>query len=287
MGDYKHPEVLVSTDWVAQHTNDPKVRLAEVDVDTSSYEKGHIKNAVGWNWQTQLQENVRRDLLDQRQFEELLGNSGIANDTAVVLYGDNNNWFAAYALWQFKYFGHRDVRLMNGGRKKWELEGRLLTTEVPKITPTSYKANPPDEGIRARRELIFQILDKKNAYLVDVRSPDEFTGKVIAPPGMTETAQRGGHLPGAASIPWAKAANDDGTFKSYDELVKLYEAQGVRPDREVVAYCRIGERSSHTWFVLKYLLGFDKVRNYDGSWTEWGNLVDAPIEKGEPKAAHA
>ncbi len=287
MGDYKHPEVLVSTDWVAQHTNDPKVRLAEVDVDTSSYEKGHIKNAVGWNWQTQLQENVRRDLLDQRQFEELLGNSGIANDTAVVLYGDNNNWFAAYALWQFKYFGHRDVRLMNGGRKKWELEGRLFTTEVPKITPTSYKANPPDEGIRARRELIFQILDKKNAYLVDVRSPDEFTGKVIAPPGMTETAQRGGHLPGAASIPWAKAANDDGTFKSYDELVKLYEAQGVRPDREVVAYCRIGERSSHTWFVLKYLLGFDKVRNYDGSWTEWGNLVDAPIEKGEPKAAHA
>jgi len=287
MGDYKHPEVLVSTDWVAQHTKDPKVRIVEVDVDTTAYEKGHIEGAVAWNWQTQLQDNVRRDLLGQKQLEELAGKSGISSDTTVVLYGDNNNWFAAYALWQLKYFGHKDARLMNGGRKKWELEGRPFTTQVPQITPTSYKASRPDEDIRARRKLIEEVLDKRNAHLVDVRSPDEFTGKVIAPPGMSETAQRGGHIPGAISVPWAKAANDDGTFKSYDELVKLYEGEGVRPDREAIAYCRIGERSSHTWFVLKYLLGFDKVRNYDGSWTEWGNLVDAPIEKGESKRAGA
>ena len=287
MGDYKHPEVLVSTDWVAAHADDPKVRLVEVDVDTTAYEKGHIKNAIAWNWTSQLQDNVRRDLLGQKQFEELCRNSGISNDTTVVLYGDNNNWFAAYALWQAKYFGHKDARLMNGGRKKWELEHKPIVTEVPKFPATNYKASSTDESLRARRELIFEVLQKRNRYLVDVRSPDEFTGKVIAPPGMTETAQRGGHIPDAANIPWAKAANEDGTFKSYDELVKLYEGQGVRADREVVAYCRIGERSSHSWFVLKYLLGFDKVRNYDGSWTEWGNLVDAPIEKGETAAARA
>lgn len=287
MSDYKHPEALVSTQWVSEHLDDPSVRLVEVDVDTTAYEKGHIKNAAGWNWTSQLQDNVRRDLLGKQQFEELMSRTGIGKDTIVVLYGDNNNWFAAYALWQLIYFGHKDARLMNGGRKKWELEGRPFTTEVPRFTPTQYKAEVPNENIRARRDLIFGILKNRNAYLVDVRSPDEFTGKVIAPAGMTETAQRGGHIPGAISFPWSKAANEDGTFKSYDELVKLFGAQGVQPGRDAVAYCRIGERSSHTWFVLKYLLGFDQVRNYDGSWTEWGNLVDAPIEKGEPAKAGA
>ena len=280
MGDYKHPEGLVSTSWVAEHLNDPSIRLVEVDVDTTAYEKGHIQNAVAWNWTSQLQDNVRRDLLSQREFERLLSDSGISNDTTVVIYGDNNNWFAAYALWQLKYFGHRDARLMNGGRKKWELEGRPFTAEVPRFARAAYQASAPDESIRARRDQVFQALDKKNASLVDVRSPDEFTGKVIAPPGMTETAQRGGHIPGAVNIPWSKAANEDGTFKSYDELAQLYGSQGVRPDQPAIAYCRIGERSSHTWFVLKYLLGFGQVRNYDGSWTEWGNLVDAPIAKG-------
>ncbi|HEV2417198.1 MAG TPA: sulfurtransferase [Terriglobia bacterium] len=287
MSDYKHPEALVSTQWVADHLSDPAVRLVEVDVDTTAYDKGHIQSAVGWNWQSQLQDNVRRDILTKAQFEDLLSKSGIANNTTVVLYGDNNNWFAAYALWQLKYYGHKDVRLMNGGRKKWELEGRSFTTEPPKVTPTQYKASNPDDSVRAKRDLVFDVIKNKNAYLVDVRSPDEFSGKVIAPPGMSETAQRGGHIPGAVSFPWSKAANEDGTFKSYEELVNLLGAQGVRPDREAVAYCRIGERSSHTWFVLKYLLGFDKVRNYDGSWTEWGNLVDAPIEKNEPAKAGA
>ena len=281
MASYKNPDVLVTTDWAAQHTADPHVRLVEVDVDTSAYEKGHIQNAVAWNWTTQLQDNVRRDLLSSQQFGELLSKSGIAPDTTVVFYGDNNNWFAAYALWQLKYFGHKGARLMNGGRKKWELEGRPWTMEVPSFAPTEYKAGAPDESIRARRDTVFEVLDgKRNAHLVDVRSPDEFTGKVIAPPGMSETAQRGGHIPGAVSVPWSRAANEDGTFKSFDELAELYGVQGVKPDRETIAYCRIGERSSHTWFVLKYLLGFEQVRNYDGSWTEWGNLVDAPIAKG-------
>ena len=281
MASYKNPDVLVTTDWAAQHTADPHVRLVEVDVDTSAYEKGHIQNAVAWNWTTQLQDNVRRDLLSSQQFGELLSKSGIAPDTTVVFYGDNNNWFAAYALWQLKYFGHKDARLMNGGRKKWELEGRPWTTDVPSFAPTQYKAGARDDSIRARRDTVFEVLDgKRSAHLVDVRSPDEFTGKVIAPPGMSETAQRGGHVPGAVNVPWSRAANEDGTFKSFDELAELYGVQGVKPDRETIAYCRIGERSSHTWFVLKYLLGFEQVRNYDGSWTEWGNLVDAPIAKG-------
>jgi thiosulfate/3-mercaptopyruvate sulfurtransferase len=280
MAEYSHSDVLVTTDWVAQHLNDPKVRLVEVDVDTTQYEQGHVPNAVGWNWQSQLQYNVRRDLLSKAEIERLLGNSGISNDTTVILYGDNNNWFAAYAFWQLKYYGHGDVRLMNGGRKKWLEEKRPVTQEAPEMATATYRAKDPDASLRALRGMVFDAVEKGKYNLVDVRSPDEFTGKVIAPPGMTETAQRGGHIPGAKSIPWSKAVNDDGTFKSADELCALYEGAGVQKGHETIAYCRIGERSSHTWFVLKYLLGFDQVRNYDGSWTEWGNLVDAPIEKG-------
>lgn len=287
MAEYKHPEALVSTAWAAQHLNDPDIRLVEVDVDTSAYEQGHIAGAVGWNWQTQLQDNIRRDLIQKAALEELLGKSGISNDTTILLYGDNNNWFATYAFWQLKYYGHKDVRLINGGRKKWIEEKRPLTKEAPKVTPATYHAIGPDESIRARKEEVFAILEKRiTARLVDVRSADEFSGRIVAPPGMTETAQRGGHIPGAASVPWSQAANEDGTFKSADALQQLYAAKGLTDSDEVVTYCRIGERSSHTWFVLKYLLGYDHVKNYDGSWTEWGNLVGAPIEK-EAAAASA
>ena len=288
MSDYKYPEALVSTSWVADHLSDPKVKIIEVDVDTSSYDKGHIANAIGWNWQTDLNDKTRRDIIDPRSFADLCRNAGINPGDTVVFYGDNNNWFAAWALWQFKYHGHKDVRLMNGGRKKWELEKRPLTTELPKLAPRSnYPIPASDESVRAYRREIEDHLGRAPFNLVDVRSPDEFTGKVIAPPGMTETAQRGGHIPGAKNIPWSKAANDDGTFKSADELRKLYADAGVDFSKPTIAYCRIGERSSHTWFVLKYLLGVDNVKNYDGSWTEWGNLVGAPIEKGEGPGAMA
>jgi len=286
MAEYAHPEVLVSTQWVADHLNDPKIRLVEVDVDTTGYDQGHLAGAVGWNWQTQLQDNVRRDLITKQALEQLLGQSGISNDTTIILYGDNNNWFAAYALWQLKYYGHKDVRLMNGGRKKWLEEKRPLATEAARITPTTYRASGPDETLRARKENVFAIIEKTGGgQLVDVRSVDEFTGKIIAPPGMNETAQRAGHIPTAANIPWAQAANEDGTFKSADQLKQLYESKGVKASGEVIAYCRIGERSSHTWFVLKYLLGYNNVKNYDGSWTEWGNLIGAPIEKEVAAAA--
>jgi thiosulfate/3-mercaptopyruvate sulfurtransferase len=278
MSEYKHPEVLVSTDWVAQNLNTPGLRLVEVDVDTTAYDKGHIPGAVGWNWQTQLQDSVRRDLIEKSELEQLLGQSGISNDTTVLLYGDNNNWFAAYAFWQLKYYGHKDVRLINGGRKKWLAEGLLLTTEPTVVKPANYVATGPDESIRARKEDVLAIQGNgRRGELVDVRSADEFTGKILAPPGLVETALRAGHIPTAVNIPWAQAANDDGTFKSYDELKQLYESKGIRGADETIAYCRIGERSSHTWFVLKYLLGYKNVRNYDGSWTEWGNLVGAPI----------
>lgn len=277
MAEYAHPEVLVSTERVFQHLNDPKMRLVEVDVDTTAYDQGHIQGAVGWNWQSQLQDLVRRDILTTAEFEKLMSNSGISHDTTVVLYGDNNNWFAAYAFWQMKIYGHEDVRLMNGGRKKWLEENRPVTREVASYPPTSYRAQDADESIRARREFVMSSLDQPKRGLVDVRSPDEFTGKIIAPPGMTETAQRAGHIPGAENIPWSMAAREDGTFKSADDLAALYQGKGITPDQEVIAYCRIGERSSHTWFVLKYLLGYSQVRNYDGSWTEWGNLVDAPV----------
>src|SRR5271165_4212474 len=282
MSAYKHPEVLVSTDWVAQNLNAPGLRLVEVDVDTTAYDKGHIPGAAGWNWQTQLQDNVRRDLIDKPALERLLGESGISPQTTILLYGDNNNWFAAYAFWQLKYYGHRDVRLIDGGRKKWLAEGLLTTTELPHITKTSYRAANPDESVRARKEDVSAILqNRRRGQLVDVRSVDEFTGKILAPPGLSETAQRAGHIPGAENIPWAQAANEDGTFKSADALKELYGKKGINGAEEVIAYCRIGERSSHTWFVLRYLLGFGNVKNYDGSWTEWGNLVGVPVARGE------
>jgi thiosulfate/3-mercaptopyruvate sulfurtransferase len=283
--EYAHPEVLVTTEWVAQHLNDPKVRLVEVDVDTTAYDQGHIPGAVAFNWTTQLNDPVKRDIATKQEIEQLLSSVGISNDTTIVLYGDNNNWFAAFAFWLLKIYGHEDVRLMNGGRKKWIEEGRELTTEVPKYEPTAYKAKDPDFSIRADRELIFDTVRNRNRNLVDVRSFPEYTGEIIAPPGMTETAQRGGHIPGAVNIPWGEAVREDGTFKSRQDLEQLYQGKGVTPERETIAYCRIGERSSHTWFVLKYLLGYEKVRNYDGSWTEYGNLIGAPIEKGAPKAA--
>jgi thiosulfate/3-mercaptopyruvate sulfurtransferase len=278
MSEYKHPEVLVTTDWAARNLNSPNLRFVEVDVDTTAYEQGHLPGAVGWNWQTQLQDGIRRDLIDKAALERLLSASGISNDTTIVLYGDNNNWFAAYAFWQLQLNGHKDIRLINGGRKKWLEEKRPLTKDVPNVTPATYRVSASDATIRAFKEDVFSILQSgRPGQLVDVRSVDEFTGKIIAPPGMTETAQRAGHIPQAANIPWAQAANEDGTFKSFDDLKKLYEGKGITGKDEVIAYCRIGERSSHTWFVLKYLLGYEKVRNYDGSWTEWGNLVGAPI----------
>ena len=285
MANYAHPETLVTTDWVAQHLSDPKVKLVEVDVDTKSYDEGHVPNAIAWAWNTQLSDQLRRDILSKEQLESLMSSSGISRDTTVVIYGDNNNWFSAWALWQMKIYGHADVRLMNGGRKKWLAEGRELSTEVPKPARTQYKAAAPDLSLRSFLQDVQAAFAARKAALVDVRSPAEFTGEILAPPGLPETCQRGGHIPGARSIPWGKAVNEDGTFKSYDDLQALYGGEGVDGSRPVISYCRIGERSSHTWFVLKYLLGFDKVTNYDGSWTEWGNLVGAPIEKGAAAAA--
>jgi thiosulfate/3-mercaptopyruvate sulfurtransferase len=288
MADYKHPEVLVSTEWAADNLQSPNVRFVEVDVDTSAYSQGHIPGAVGWNWQTQLQDNIRRDLIEKGALEKLLGESGISNDTTILLYGDNNNWFAAYAFWQLKYNGHKDVRLINGGRKKWLEEKRAVTTEPTKVAQATYRVSSTDESIRAHRDEVFGVVEgKKRGQLVDVRSPDEFSGKILAPPGLSETAQRAGHIPGAANIPWAQAANEDGTFKSADALAHLYQSKGIAGHDEVIAYCRIGERSSHTWFVLKYLLGYHNVRNYDGSWTEWGNLIGAPVVNQTASASAA
>jgi thiosulfate/3-mercaptopyruvate sulfurtransferase len=274
---YAHPDALVSTDWVADHLADPGVRVVEVDVDTNSYDQGHIPGAIGWNWTTELCDTKVRDIVSKDQLETLMSRSGVGNDTTVVLYGDNNNWFAAWAFWQLKVYGHKNVKIMNGGRKKWLEEGRELSTETPSPAATTYKAGKADNALRAFLPDVQQALGKVS--LVDVRSPAEFTGEILAPPGLMETCQRGGHIPGAANIPWGKACNEDGTFKSRDQLESLYEGAGVTPDRPVIAYCRIGERSSHSWFVLKYLLGYNNVKNYDGSWTEWGNLVGAPVER--------
>jgi thiosulfate/3-mercaptopyruvate sulfurtransferase len=278
---YAHPEALVSTDWVAQHLDDKNVRLIEVDVDTTQYEQGHVRGAVGWNWQTQLQDQLLRDIVTKEQMEQYLSQAGVSSSTTIVLYGDNNNWFAAYALWLLQYYGHNNVCLMNGGRKKWVAENREMTKDVPSYPPTKYRITNVDHSLRATREFMLDLLKTKKHVLVDVRSIDEYTGKIIAPPGMTETAQRAGHIPSATNIPWSQAVRDDGTFRLAEELKVLYEGKGVMADKkEIVTYCRIGERSSHTWFVLKYLLGLPRVRNYDGSWTEWGNLINAPIEKG-------
>ena len=281
---YSQPDVLVSTDWVEQRKADANLRLVEVDVDTSAYEQGHIAGAIAWNWQSQLCDNVRRDVLTKEAFEKLLSESGIGANTTVILYGDNNNWFACYAFWQMKLYGHHDARIMNGGRKKWLVENRPVTKDVPKYTATNYRAREADTSIRAFREDVVQAVKESKYRLVDVRSPDEYSGKVIAPPGMAETAQRGGHIPMALNVPWAQAVNEDGTFKDPEALMALYEGKGVTPYDDTIAYCRIGERSAHTWFVLKYLLGYPSVKNYDGSWTEWGNLVNAPITKGDKPA---
>jgi thiosulfate/3-mercaptopyruvate sulfurtransferase len=280
MTGYAHPETLVDTVWVEQHKNDRGVRIVEVDVDTAAYEQGHIAGAVGWDWTTQLCDTVRRDIVPKDQFERLMAGSGIDNDTSVILHGDNNNWFAAWALWQMKLYGHKDVRLMNGGRRKWLEEARELTTDPPRITRVSYTASGPDLSQRAFLAEAMEALRDRSKAFVDVRSPDEFTGRILAPPGLPETCQRGGHIPGAANIPWGQVCNEDGTFKPYDQLKALYAAAGIDGDQPIIAYCRIGERSSHSWFVLKYLLGYPDVKNYDGSWTEWGNLVGAPVERG-------
>jgi thiosulfate/3-mercaptopyruvate sulfurtransferase len=278
-GTYARPDTIVTIDWLADHLDDPKVRVVEVDVDTSAYQQGHIPGAVGWNWTTQLCDTRVRDIIPRAQLEQLLGASGIDNDTTVILYGDNNNWFAAWAFWQLKIYGHKDVRIMNGGRKKWLAESRDLSMDIPHVDPTTYIAQEPDLSIRAFLTEVQRADTRNGSVLVDVRSPQEFSGEILAPPGLPETCQRGGHIPGARSIPWAKACNEDGTFKSYEDLARLYESEGVTRDKKVVAYCRIGERSSHSWFVLKYLLGYPNVKNYDGSWTEWGNLVGAPVER--------
>ena len=280
MATYAHPEVLVETQWVADNVKDSKIRLVEVDVDTAAYGEGHIPGAVGWNWKSDLEETLERDIAHQVTLDKLLGRSGIANDTTVILYGDNNNWFATYAFWLLKYYGHTDARLMNGGRAKWIAEGRPMTKETPKHPATTYKTQGPDKSIRVVREEVIASVGKAGLGLVDVRSPKEFSGEILAPENLPqEGAQRGGHIPGAANIPWSQAVREDGTFKSVEDLKQLYQGKGIVPDKEIIAYCRIGERSSHTWFVLKYLLGYPKVVNYDGSWTEYGSLVHVPIER--------
>ncbi len=277
---YAHPETLVTTAWVAKHGADPGIAVVEVNVDTTLYDEGHIPGAIGWSWKTQLADQVRRDILSPEAMADLLGSSGISPDTTVVLYGDSNNWFAAWAFWQLKLYGHGDVRLMDGGRVKWLAEGRPTTQDAPSPEPVTYPVPSADPEARAMLPEVMAKSQDRSINLVDVRSPDEFTGAILAPPGLPETCQRGGHIPGASNIPWSKAVNtDDGTFKIAQDLQDLYAQAGVAGDRPVITYCRIGERSSHSWFVLKYLLGYDDVKNYDGSWTEWGNLVGAPVEK--------
>jgi thiosulfate/3-mercaptopyruvate sulfurtransferase len=279
MSEYAHPEVLVDTKWADDHKDDPKVRIAEVDYDPSAnYMLGHIPGSVLLDWKADINDPLTRNVLNREAAENLMQRVGVNDDTTLVLYGDFNNWFAAFAFWVLKYYGVKDVRLMNGGRKKWLEEDRPLTKDTPSYAKGNFKALSPDTNIRVFLKYVKDTLGSK--VLVDVRSPKEFTGEILAPPEYpTEHAQRGGHIPGAVNIPWAQAVNEDGTFKSTEELKKLYESKGVTRDKEVIAYCRIGERSSHSWFVLKYLLGYPNVKNYDGSWTEWGNMIDNPIER--------
>jgi thiosulfate/3-mercaptopyruvate sulfurtransferase len=274
-------DVLVTTDWLAEHLDDESVVVAEVDENPDLYEEGHIAGAVKLHWRDDLQDPVERDLIDRERFERLLGERGIVNESTVVLYGDRNNWFAAYAYWYLKIYGHEDVRILDGGRQKWIDEGRELTTDVPARQRVDYRARERNETLRAYRDAVRENIGSPDKVLVDVRSPQEFSGELVSPPGYEqEGAQRAGHIPSAQSVPWAQTVRDDGTFRPREELAELYESKGVTPGKDVTAYCRIGERSAHTWFVLRELLGYEQVRNYDGSWTEWGNLVDVPIEKG-------
>jgi thiosulfate/3-mercaptopyruvate sulfurtransferase len=279
---YSHPEVLVDTDWVSKNPPNDNLKLVEVDYDPENgYRKGHIKGASLIWWKRDINDPVTRDIVDKKQFEALMSKNSIKADSQVILYGDFNNWFAAFVFWVFKYYGHKNVKIMNGGRKKWELEKKSYTTEEPSLAATNYVAQPPDEGLRAYLFDVRRALNRKEVALVDVRSPKEFTGEITAPPEYPmEHAQRGGHVPGAQNIPWATAVNDaDGTFKSVADLQQNYVPKGITPDKDIICYCRIGERSSHSWFVLKYLLGYPQVRNYDGSWTEWGNMIGNPVEK--------
>jgi thiosulfate/3-mercaptopyruvate sulfurtransferase len=279
---YAHPEALVSTDWVAAHLNDPQVRLVESDEDVLLYEVGHIPGAIKLDWHTDQQHPVRRDFIDKTAFEALMSRNGIANDTTVVFYGDKNNWYACYTFWLFKLYGHRDCRIMNGGRRMWETEKLPLTKDLPHYPATEYCATEPNVAIRAFRDEVLReyVTTPNGSALVDVRSPQEYSGELMAMVGYEqEGAQRAGHIPGARSIPWARAVDEDGTFKGATELRTLYTGQGITHDRHIATYCRIGERSSHTWFVLTHLLGYPNVKNYDGSWTEWGSLVGVPIEK--------
>ena len=278
MAEYAN-DVLVDTDWVEQHLNDDSIRIVEVDENPALYAEAHIPGAVGFDWKKDLQDQVKRDFLGPEDFGRLFGSRGISNDHTIVLYGDRNNWFAAYTYWYLKYYGHDDVKLMNGPREKWIAEGRPTTTDLPDHAPATFEANPGDDSIRAKRDRVLESLGN-GEVLVDVRSPQEFSGELIAMAGYEqEGAQRAGHIPGAKSIPWAQAVREDGTFKSADDLRELYGGKGVLSGDPIIAYCRIGERSAHSWFVLHELLGQDDVRNYDGSWTEWGNMVAVPIEK--------
>ena len=275
---YAFPDALVSTNWVKENLKNPAVRIVEVDVDTKQYGAGHVPGAVAFNWNTQLQDQINRDIISKDDFEKLLSSAGIKPTDTIVLYGDN--WFAAYGFWLFKYYGHADVRLMNGGRSKWLAEDdKPLTADVVAFAKSDYKITAINADLRAKVPQVLEAIATRNSNLIDVRSTDEYTGKIIAAPGMTETAQRAGHVPGAKSVPWAQTVNQDGTFKSVDDLRSLYKTAGLIEGKPTIAYCRIGERSSHTWFVLKYLLGVQDCKNYDGSWTEYGNLIGAPIER--------